>query len=740
MPPKRLLLMFSCVVCATVATLAQNDWKTYGNDSGHARFSTLAQITPQNVSRLTSAWEFDTKTPGRKWQNTAVVINNIMYITLQNGGVVALEPETGRELWRYETPVRGRSVRAVAYWPGDNETGPRLIYGANDKLIELDPITGQVIVTFGKNGMADVHPGQPKAVAAAGSRGATDAGARGGRGGRDLEPGAFGSGFSISSPPAIYKNLVIVGGSEGENSVVGPAGDPQAFDVKTGKLVWRFHAVPQPRERNAGTWGDGWKDRGGPAVWGFMTVDADRGLLFVPTGNPGGSFYGGDRPGNNLYAASVVALDAATGTYKWHFQTTHHDVFDADLSAAPALIDVVRDGRRIPAVAQVTKMGGMLFILDRLTGNPIYPVEERRVPESRVPGEVSSPTQPFPSKPAPWARLGMTKADITTVMAESNKFCTEWWEKERMHNTGAYTPYGADGVTVVFSGTIGGGNWGGVAFNPQLGYVFVNTSNLATIGRMVPDNGVEKYRNELSYTRFWDDKKYPCQQPPWGELVAVNVNTGDLAWKIPFGIYPELVAKGIPPTGTPNLGGPIATASGLVFIGATKDARFRAYDAKTGKELWYAQLEAAGGATPMTFMGRNGTQYVVIAAGGPGDTDRGGTENYPQKLVAFALNDRVTKTAAVAAPVPRATAPAAAASTPAAQPTPVSEEQLELGQQLTERVCTACHALKSETTAGNTPEGWKTIVQQMIGIGAEATDEDAKIITDYLSHTFPPKK
>ena len=526
--------------------------------------------------------------------------------------------------------------------------------------------------------MLNVHPGQPASAAAAASaaapaRGAasdSDEGGRGGRGGRGGAPGGrggrgegqpFGSGYSISSPPALYKDLAIVGASEGENAVVGPAGDPQAFDVKTGKLVWRFHGVPQPGEKNFNTWGDGWKDRGGPAVWGFMTVDTERGLVFVPTGNPGGSFYGGDRPGDNLYAVSVVALDAATGAYKWHFQTTHHDVFDADLAAAPALIDVVRDGKRIPAVAQVTKMGGMLFILDRVTGKPIYPVEERKVPLSKVPGEVSSPTQPFPTKPAPWSRMGMTKADITTVTPESNKFCTEWWEKERMSNDGAYTPYGADGVTVVFSGTIGGANWGGTAFNPQLGYLFVNTSSLATIGHMVPGTGLEKYRNELSYTRFWDDNKYPCQQPPWGDLVAVNVNTGEVAWKIPFGIYPELVAKGIPPTGTPNLGGPIATASGLLFIGATKDARFRAYDAKTGKELWYSQLEAAGGATPMTFMGRNGVQYVVIAAGGPGDTDRGGTETYPQKLVAFALGDRVTPTAANAAPVPapRASAPAA---------------------------------------------------------------------------------
>ena len=756
MPNTRLLLGFVCALCLTAATFAQNDWRTYGNDPGHTKYSTLTQITPQNVTRLTKAWEFDTKTPGRKWQNTPVVINSIMYITLQNGGVVALEPETGRELWRFETPVRGRSVRAIAYWPGDDETSPRLLYGANDKLVELDPLTGAPIESFGNKGVLDVHPGQPatpapRATANDSDEGAPRGGGRGagpgGRGGRGGRGGGapFGSGFSISSPPAIYRNLAILGGSEGENAVIGPAGDPQAFDVKTGKLVWRFHVVPHPGERNFGTWGDtGWQDRGGPAIWGFMTVDTERGLVFIPTGNPGGSFYGGDRPGDNLYATSVVALDAATGAYRWHYQTTRHDVFDADLAGAPTLVDVVRNGKRIPAVAQITKMGGMLFLLDRLTGKPIYPVEERKVPVSKVPGEVSAPTQPFPTKPAPWARLGMTRADITTVTSESNKFCTEWWDKEHMYNDGPYTSYGSEGTTVVYSGTIGGGNWGGVAYNPQLGYVFVNTSNLATIGHMVPGTGVEKYRNELSYTRFWDNNKYPCQQPPWGELVAVNVNTGEIAWKIPFGIYPELVAKGIPPTGTPNLGGPIATASGLLFIGATKDARFRAYDAKTGKELWYTQLEAAGGATPMTFMGRNGVQYVVIAAGGPGDTDRGGSDTYPQKLVAFALGDRITTSAAAASRVSvRPSAPANSASTTAPEAAPVamiSAERLEQGRQLTEKLCTTCHGMQSETASGKTPAGWKATVDAMIGMGTPANDDQAKLITDYLTHTFPPKK
>ena len=295
-----------------------------------------------------------------------------MYITLQNGGVVALEPETGKELWRFETPVRGRSVRAVSYWPGDADASARLLYGAGDKLIALDPKTGKLIESFGDQGIANVHPGTPAAMPPGG----------GGRGG-----GGFGgSGFSLSSPPAIYKNLAILGGSLGEGSFIGPPGDPQAFDVKTGKLVWRFHAVPRRRAGQRVRGALAGRIAAVPAIWGLITVDTERGMVFLPTGNPGGSFYGGDRPGDNLYSVSVLALDAATGEYKWHYQTTRHDIFDADLAGAPALIDVVQNGKRIPAVAQITKMGGMLFILDRLTGKPIFGVEDRKVPPSHVPG------------------------------------------------------------------------------------------------------------------------------------------------------------------------------------------------------------------------------------------------------------------------------------------------------------------------------------------------------------------
>jgi quinoprotein glucose dehydrogenase len=433
-----------------------------------------------------------------------------------------------------------------------------------------------------------------------------------------------------------------------------------------------------------------------------------------------------------LYSVSVVALDAATGAYKWHFQTTRHDIFDADLAAARALIDVARDGKPIPAVAQITKMGGMLFILDRLTGKPIFGVEDRKVPASPVPGERASPTQPFPIKPEPWARLGMTKADITTVTPESNRFCTAWWDRERMYNDGPYTPYGHERVSVVFSGTIGGGNWGGLAFNPPLGLIFVNTTTSAPSAGWFPIRGVRAIGTSSPTRASGTTTSTRAQQPPWGELVAISANTGDVVWTIPFGIYPELVAKGIPPTGTPNLGGPITTASGLVFIGATKDARFRAFDAKTGKELWFAQLEAAGGATPMTFMGRNGRQYVVIAAGGPGDTDRGGTELYPQKLVAFALPDPT------AAPQPAgAAANAGRGATGAVAP---AGSRANEGKALAEVHCTACHGLGTVTANGRTREAWAFVVNEMIELGTPVTGDQAAAIVDYLFRDFPPKK
>lgn len=612
---------------ATVAMFLPNPaaaqgWPGFGNDAGHARYSPLSQITPANVAKLRQAWAYDLGIKGRKWEATPIVVNDAMYFTLPLGhdGVAAVDPTSGKQLWKYESKDgRGRSNRAVSYWPGDARTPARLLFASGDKLIALSAKTGEPVQQFGDNGVVNLRTG----VA-------------------DKYPNG---GYSLSSPPAIYKDLAILGPSTQETGRYGPSGDPRAFDIRTGKLVWRFHAIPQPGEAHAGTWGpEGWQDRSGPSLWGLITVDAERGMVFLPVGNPSSSFYGADRPGENLYANCVLALDANTGKLLWYFQTTHHDLVDADLAGAPILIDVVRNGRKIPAVAEVTKLN-MVFILDRLTGKPLYPVEERPVPKSDVPGEQAWPTQPFTVKPPPLGRLSITRDEITNVTPESRAYCLDWWDLEKMHNEGPYSSYSANGTSVVFPGTVGGGNWGGMTFNPQLGYLFVNISNLGTIGRMTPaaskeaKEGAIDYRNAVAYTRFQDKNGLPCHQPPWGELAAINVNTGDIAWKIPFGVVDDLEAKGIRNTGAPNIGGAITTASGLVFIGATRDRRFRAFDGKTGKELWSVKLDAAAAATPVTYRGKDGKQYVAVAAGGPSDVGRG-TEfegDFPQRLIAFAL-------------------------------------------------------------------------------------------------------
>jgi len=612
---------FVALILAAGALSGQDAWVGYGNDPGQTRYSTLNQITSANVNTLRQAWAYDTGLKGQKWETTPLVVDGVLYFTLPQGndGVVAVDPVTGKQLWKYEAKgVRGRSNRAVSYWPGDARTPPRLLFAAGDKLIALSAKTGEPVITFGDHGIVNLREG----VA-------------------DKFPNGF---YTVSSPPAVYKDLAILGPSTQEVGRNGPSGDPRAFDIRTGKLVWRFHAIPQSGEANAGTWGpDGWQDRSGPSLWGLITVDKERGILFLPVGNPASSFYGADRKGTNLYANCILALDAATGKLLWYYQTTHHDLVDADLAGAPVLIDVTRNGRKIPAVAEVTKLG-MVFILDRLTGKPLYNVEERPVPKSPVPDEESWPTQPFTTKPPPLIRLSVTRSEITSVTPESRKFCLDWWDKEDMHNEGPYSAYGISGTSVIFPGTIGGGNWGGMAYNPQLGLIFVNFTNLATLGKMLPPkpgaNGPAgtEYHNDLAYTRFSDPKGFPCQLPPWGEFAAVNVNTGDVAWKVPLGVVDELEALGVHNTGTPNIGGPMATATGLVFIGATRDSRFRAFDAKTGKIIWETKLDAPAAASPITYRGKDGKQYVVIAAGGPSDAGRGTPiVLYPQRLVAFSL-------------------------------------------------------------------------------------------------------
>jgi membrane-bound PQQ-dependent dehydrogenase (glucose/quinate/shikimate family) len=606
------------------------EWRSYGNDPGGMRYSALSQINRNNVAQLQRAWTYHTgeialglgKSGARPtgFQTTPLVVGGVMYLSTPSGRVIALDAEAGTELWQFD-PQAGmsrrqfESHRGVAYWEGPSSNGKgrekRILFGTLDgRLIALNAETGKPCADFGNVGVVDLRKGLA-----------------------DNWPRSYG----ITSPPAIYKNYVMVGGRVPESPSQGPSGDVRAFDVRTGKLVWRFHTIPQPGEPGHQTWeGNSWQERTGVNVWSIMSVDVERGLVFLPIGSAAYDFYGADRKGQNLYANSLVALSAATGKLVWHYQLVHHDIWDYDLPAHPNLITVRHNGRTIPAVAQVTKMG-LVFVLDRRTGKPLFPVEETRVPQSKVPGEATWLTQPIPTKPLPLARhKPLTRDEISQVTPESKKYCTDLFNQ--LISGGLYTPAGLD-LTLWFPGTLGGATWSGASFDPATGYLYVNVNEIGAIGAMKPqaEGAATVYRRASpwgEYARFWDQNQYPCQQPPWGTLNAVNLNTGELAWRVPLGVVDELTEQGVPQTGTPNLGGSIVTAGGLVFIGGANDGRFRAFDAKTGKELWVAKLDASGHATPISFQGKkSGRQFVVIAAGGGGYFSK----TYADAVVAFAL-------------------------------------------------------------------------------------------------------
>jgi quinoprotein glucose dehydrogenase len=573
------------------------EWHYYGRDPGGRRFSPLTQITPANVSTLSLAWSFDTGVNGL--QVTPQMIDGVLYVAAGQH-LYALEPETGAVTWKFSHA--GISRRGLGYWPGDGTTGPRFFTGGGDgRMIAIDVRTGQLATSFGDEGVVDLKASL----------------------GQDGVDGRL----SISSPPVVYRDVVITGANNSEDRPTeGLYGDIRGWDVRTGKLIWTFHTVPRPGEPGADTWPiDAWKNRSGTNVWGFMTVDVERGLVFAPIGSPTSDFYGADRRGDNLYGNSIVALEAATGTLRWHQQLVHHDLWDYDPAALPTFIDVRRNGQVIPALAQITKMG-LLFIFRRDTGEPIFGMEERPVPQTVVPGEYTSKTQPFPVKPEPLSRMTFDPAkDFYTLTPEVAAVCKKLWTEHRMFADGPYAPMPLEGNVVTFPSTLGGGGWGGVSYNPDLGLIFVNVSHLGMVGRMEARKDertgaltyVKNSPTGGAYGRFWDpDTRLPCSAPPFGELMAVSVNTGDVVWRVPLGIVESLEARGIRGTGALNLGGSLATAGGLVFIGATADSRFRAFDARTGRELWVTKLETDTKSAPMTFMGRDGRQYVVIMGGG----------------------------------------------------------------------------------------------------------------------------
>jgi quinoprotein glucose dehydrogenase len=603
---------------------ADVEWRAYGHDAGGMRYSPLAQIDRGNVARLARAWTYhtgDAPPAGRDstpFEATPVMARGVLYFTTPYGRVIALDAEDGTERWTFDPRVERTGAprhRGVAYWEDAGATDRRILVGTEDgRLFALDASTGAPVRGFGSDGAVDLRP-QAAGHAA----------------------------FALRSPPAIYRDLAIVGSALQEWPAAGAAGDVRALDVRTGREVWRFHTVPRDEEAGRETWpaGESGLVRSGANAWSIASVDAERGLVFLPLGSPTYDFYGGDRAGANLYGNSLVVLDAATGARRWHFQAVHHDLWDYDLPAQPLLATVTRAGQPVDVVVQVTKMG-LVFAFDRATGEPLFSIEERPVPPSVVPGEAAWPTQPFPAKPPPLVRHApLTKTDITTVTPESHRFCADLFD--RLTSGGLYTPLGTT-LTLFWPGNLGGATWSGASFDPATGYLFVNLNELGAVGEMRRQppgaplpwrRGSDLARGE--YARFWDPDRLPCQQPPWGTLAAVDLQTGEVAWQVPLGSVPALEARGVTAvTGSPSLGGSIVTAGGLVFIGGTGDARFRAFDARTGALAWSAPLEASAHATPMTYRApRSGRQMVVVAAGGGGYL----SETTSDVVVAFALPD-----------------------------------------------------------------------------------------------------
>ncbi len=441
-------------------------------------------------------------------------------------------------------------------------------------------------------------------------------------------------GYGLTSPISQCAGTLIVGGRVSDGLPEGPDGDVRGYDIHTGQLRWRFHTVPAPGEYGHETWGGGpWQRRGGTNLWTAASVDEELGLVYVPLGSPSYDYYGGDRPGANLFGNSLVALDCRTGSRRWHFQSIHHDIWDWDLPSQPSLVEVQREGRPIKAVALATKTG-FLFLFDRATGEPLFDIEEHPVPAGDLPGEYYHPTQPRPVSPPPFIRQSMREDEITTVTPESRAECLEMLAGASVEGPLFRPRLGQR--TVFFPGTNGGSNWGGGAFDPDTDTFYINSMDVGSLASMVPrgEDAVVPWRSRsVPQGRFWDSNMYPCQQPPWGHLTAIDLNTGNFRWQSVLGEYAELSRRGIPPTGASNLGGPIVTRGGLVFIAATNDRHLRAFDKDTGEVLWEYRLPASAHATPLTYLAE-GRQYLAIAVGGGNKYNPGSSM---AKVMAFRL-------------------------------------------------------------------------------------------------------
>ena len=584
----------------TTPVAGSPDWPMYRGDFAGTGYSPLAEINSANVSSLTRAWVYalarETPGPddrGPNSQVTPIVVDGVMYLPAADR-VVALDPVTGQEIWRHVLDGRAPSRRGVSYWPGNAEVGPRIIFVTGTELRALEAASGAPVANFGRAGVVDI-------------------------------------GVPYNSVPLVYRHVVVIGANTPSGSI-GGIGNARAYDVRTGEKLWEFDSVAQPGDVGHETWtGESWQGRLGANAWPFyFTVDEERDLLYLPLASPIPGYYGGDREGANLYGNAVVAVQIETGAYVWHFQTIHHDLWDADPPAPPVLFDIQRDGVVIPALGVTTK-SGYLYILNRENGEPIYEVEEQAVAASDVPGEQTYPTQPITARTPPMARVTYEPEALVTAVATTAEHvaaCGALVESlGELVNAGPFTPWvyrqtgGPIRTTLNFPGGVGGPNWGGVAYDPASGYLFVMSMDVGALGWMVDASPAEgapgPYRKETprpaSFEVNLDGTRMPCQEPPWGQLTAVDSATGEIAWRQPLGVTDTLPTEK-QRTGRPGRAATIVTASGLLFVASTDDNRFRAIEASSGRELWVERLDARGNANPMTYQGADGRQYVVITA------------------------------------------------------------------------------------------------------------------------------
>jgi len=668
--------------------LSSHDWPIYGGTPENNHYSVLTRINRKNVKKLHVAWTYDTGESGGL-QTSPIIVQGVLYGLTPTQRAFALDAATGKLLWKFDSGVTGtQPARGLACWSDASER--RILVGIMNFVYALNAQTGKPIATFGKDGRIDLRDDL----------------------GRDPQQQSI----YITTPPVLYRDLMIVGGREAETLPASP-GDIRAYDVRSGKLRWSFHTIPHPDEFGYETWpSEAWKTSGAANNWAGMTVDQQRGIVFVPTGSAAFDFYGGDRIGDDFFADSLLALNAATGERIWHFQEVHHDLWDRDLPSPPVLLTVIHDGKKIDAVAQPSKQG-YVFLFDRASGTPLFPLECKSYPPSDVPGEVAAKEQCLPSRPAPFARQLRTEDMLSQRTPEVHDWALAKFRAFR--SQGQFVPFSLGKDTVVFPGFDGGAEWGGSAADPETGILYVNSNDIAWTGALAANteenspkslymaqcavchgenragsppaipsllnlnahlssaqaaNTVRNGKGRMpgfsnlsddqiaallafllkgedkeivnaapqpsaipyhftGYHRFLDPDGYPAVAPPWGTLNAINLNNGEYVWKIPLGEYPELAASGLKNTGTENYGGPLVTAGGLLFIGATNfDRKFRAFDKSTGELLWETTLPFAGNATPATYE-IHGKQFVVIAAGGGKDlkSKSGGV------YVAFAL-------------------------------------------------------------------------------------------------------